>query len=129
MAEGWLRHLCGDSIQAKSAGFESGALNPLAVEVMAEVGIDISQHRTKTVFDLFKAGEFFGYVIGLCDEAMFEKCPVFPAPVQRINWSIPKPAKSGGSREEQLQQMREVRDLIREQVEEWCATQCELQAS
>jgi arsenate reductase len=124
MAEAWLNHLCSDSFQAKSAGFEPGALNPLAVEAMAEVGIDISQKPTKSVFNMYKAGEFFGYVIGVCDREMFEKCPVFPAPVQRVNWSIPDPAKSPGTREEQLQRFREVRDLIRGQVEEWCADKC-----
>ena len=127
MAEAWLNHLCGEFFQAKSAGFEPGTLNPLAVEAMAEVGIDIIQNETKSVFGLYKAGEFFGYVIGVCDQATFEKCPVFPAPIQRLNWSIPDPAKSPGTPEEKLQAVREVRDLIRAQVEQWCAEKCPAQ--
>lgn len=127
MAEAWLNHICGEFFEASSAGFEPGTLNPLAVEAMADVGIDISRKKTKSVFELFKAGRFFGYVIGVCDQATMEKCPVFPAAVQRVNWSIPDPAKATGSGAERMQKMSEARDHIRAQVEEWCAEKCAVQ--
>jgi len=124
MAEAFLNESCGEYFEAKSAGFEAGALNPLAVQAMAEVGIDIESKRSQTVFDLYRAGEFFGYVIGVCDQATMEKCPVFPAPVQRLNWSFPDPAKAEGTFNERLQKVREIRDMIRQQIEEWCAEKC-----
>lgn len=127
MAEAWMNHLCGEFFEAKSAGFEPGTLNPLAVEVMADVGIDISGQRTKSVFDLFKRGAFFGCVIGVCDQAAMEKCPIFPAPVKRMDWSFPDPTKWQGTPEQKLRRMRELRDLIRAQVEEWCEERCPTQ--
>lgn len=78
MAEAFLNNLGGDRFEAVSAGLEPGTLNPLVVEVMKEAGIDISQNRTKSVFDLFKKGELFSYVITVCDEASAQRCPVFP---------------------------------------------------
>ena len=69
MAEAWLNHLHGDLFEAHSAGFETKSLNPLAVEVMSRAGIDISQQKTKSVFDVVKAGMLFSYVITVCDEA------------------------------------------------------------
>lgn len=124
MAEAWLNHLCGEFFAAKSAGLEPGELNPLVVEAMAEVGIDISRNKSKSVFDLFKAGDFFGYVIGVCDLTTMEKCPIFPAPVMRLNWSFPDPARATGAPTEQMQSVREIRDRIRARVEDWCAEKC-----
>src|SRR5438105_4889878 len=68
MAEAWLNHTCGEYFEAQSAGLEPGTLNPLAVQVMAEVGIDISNKKTQAVFDVFKSGQLFAYVITVCDE-------------------------------------------------------------
>ncbi len=68
MAEAWLNQICGDELEAQSAGFEPGKLNPLVVEAMAEVGIDISQKETQSVFDVWKSGQLFAYVITVCDE-------------------------------------------------------------
>jgi arsenate reductase len=84
MAEAWLNHLCGERFYAQSAGLEPGSLNPLVVQVMKEAGIDISQNKTKSVFDFFKAGDIFSHVITVCDESSAEKCPVFPGVTNRL---------------------------------------------
>ncbi len=126
MAEAWLNHLCGDYFEAHSAGLEPGVLNPLAVEVMKEVGINISHKKTQAVFDLFKRGEHFSYVVTVCDEASAERCPIFPGSAQRLHWSFPDPSKViGSTKEEKLTQIRPIRDAIKRQIiEEWCAKKC-----
>jgi len=124
MAEAWLNRLCADSLEAQSAGLEPGVLNPLVVEVMKEEGIDISYKKTKAVFDIFKKGEKFDYVITVCDEASAERCPVFPGLTQRLHWSFPDPSKAIGTDEEKLQQIRPIRDAIRQKIENWCAKVC-----
>lgn len=116
MAEAWLIHLGGDKWEAYSAGLEAGALNPLAVEVMKEVGIDISGNKTKSVFEIIKSGLLFSYVITVCDESEAERCPVFPAITRRLHWSIPDPAKFTGTYEEKLAATRRVRDEIKGRV-------------
>jgi arsenate reductase len=120
MAEAWLNHLCGDLFEAESAGLEPENLHPLAVEVMKEVGIDISHKKTQSVFDLVKAGRLFSYVVTVCDEASAERCPVFPGITNRFTWSFPDPAAVTGTREEKLQKVRKIRDDIRSVVEGWC---------
>ena len=124
MAEAWLNHICGDAFQAQSAGLEPGTLNPLAVQVMQEVGIDISHKKTQAVFDVFKAGQLFAYVVTVCDETSAEKCPIFPGPAKRLHWSFPDPSTVTGTKEEQLRQVRETRDEIRQKIEEWCEEVC-----
>jgi arsenate reductase len=78
IAEAFLNALAGDRFEAMSAGLEPGTLNPLVVEVMKEVDIDISRNQTKSAFDLFKKGELFSYVVTVCDAASAEQCPLFP---------------------------------------------------
>lgn len=124
MAEAWLNYTCGDFFLAQSAGLEPGTLNPLVVEAMREVGIDISGKKTQAVFDVFKSGQLFAYVITVCDEASAEKCPIFPGPTKRLHWSFPDPSALTGSREEKLSRVREIRDEIRQKVEEWCEEVC-----
>ena len=118
MAEAFLNNLAGDGFEAVSAGFEPGTLNPLAIEVMKEVGIDISQNRTKSVFDLFKKGNKYSYVITVCDEAN-QRCPLFPGHARRIHWNFEDPASFGGSHEEKLEKTRKLRDEIKAKVEEF----------
>jgi arsenate reductase len=124
MAEAWLNYTCGDFFEAQSAGLEPGTLNPLAVEVMQEVGLDISNKETQAVFDVFKSGQLFAYVVTVCDEASAEKCPIFPGPTQRLHWSFPDPSQATGTREEKLRQVRGIRDEIRCKIEEWCEEVC-----
>ena len=75
MAEAFLKEICVDYFEAHSAGLEPGKLNPLAVEAMREIGIDISQNKTQSVFDVFRSGELFAYVITVCDESSADRCP------------------------------------------------------
>ena len=124
MAEAWLNYICGDSFEAQSAGLEPGKLNPLAVQVMAEVGIDISRKKTQGVFDVFKSGQLFGYVITVCDETSAEKCPIFPGVTKRLHWSFPDPSTVAGNPEEKLRAVRAIRDEIRSKIEEWCEELC-----
>ena len=120
IAEAWMNRLCSDRFEAQSAGLEPGKLNPLVVQVMKEVGIDISQNRTKSVFDFVKAGKLFAYVITVCDETSAERCPVFPGVTKRLHWSFPDPGSLTGTPEENLERVRSIRDTIRASVEQWC---------
>jgi arsenate reductase (thioredoxin) len=124
MAEAWTNQICGDFFEAQSAGLEPGTLNPLAVEVMREVGLDISQKKTRAVFDVFKSGQLFAYVVTVCDETSAEKCPIFPGPTKRLHWSFPDPSQVTCSKEEKLGQVRAIRDEIRVKIEEWCEEVC-----
>jgi arsenate reductase len=121
MAEAWLGHIYGEFFVAQSAGLEPGTLNPLAVKVMSEVGIDISAKKTQAVFDVFKSGQLFAYVITVCDDTSAERCPAFPGPAKRLHWSFPDPSQVTGTMEEKLARVREIRDAIRAKVENWCA--------
>ena len=124
IAEAWTRHLCSTDLEPSSAGLEPGNLNPLAVEVMREVGIDISNRPTQSVFELFRAGKKFRYVVTVCDAAGAEKCPIFPGVVERLRWSFADPASFHGSWDENLAKTRIIRDEIRAKVEELCAAIC-----
>ena len=119
MAEAFLKQLGGDRFQVESAGLEPGKVNPLAVEAMRRAGIDIAGARTQSVFDLFKSGRLFHYVISVCDEASAERCPIFPGVTKRLNWSFADPAAFVGTEEERLVQVSRVRDEIRDQVQGW----------
>lgn len=119
MAEAWLNHLYGDRFEAASAGLEPGALNPYVVRVMAEAGIDIAGAPTKSVFDLYVSGKTFHYVVTVCDTEAAERCPIFPGVTERLHWSFPDPSQAAGTDEQKVAQVREVRDAIRSQLEEW----------
>ncbi len=114
MAEGFLRRLGGDRYEVRSAGTEARGLNPLAVQAMAEAGIDISLQKSKTL-DRYLA-EPFDLVITVCDEAN-ETCPYFPNAGERRHWSFPDPSAVTGDDETRLAAFRSVRDAIRERIE------------
>lgn len=124
MAEAWLNHLCGDFFNADSAGLEPGTLNPLVVEAMKEVGIDISKKKTQAVFDVFKSGKLIAYVVTVCDETSAEKCPIFPGITKRLHWSFADPSTLTGTDEEKMAEIRKIRDAIRVKIEEWCGEVC-----
>ena len=128
MAEALLNLACPDYFEAHSAGLEPGALNPLAVEAMKEIGLDISGKKTQSVFDVFKTGQFFPYVITVCDESSADRCPIFPGVTKRLHWSFADPAALTGSREERLQGTRKIRDQIRARIEMWCEEMCAVDA-
>jgi len=119
MAEALVNHLAGDRIEAESAGLEPGKLNPLAVEAMNAMGIDISAKQTRSVFDVYKSGRMFTYVVTVCDEATAERCPIFPGITKRLHWSFPDPSTLAGTYEEKLRQTIAIRDQIRNQIENW----------
>ena len=114
MAEGFARALAGDRWEVHSAGTAPAGLNPLAVEAMAEVGIDISGHTSKVVDpEVFKSADV---VVTLCGDAA-ESCPLTPPGVRRIHWPLPDPARAAGTREEILAAFRAVRDDIKKRVQ------------
>ena len=128
MAAALLNKRCGELFEAHSAGLKPGTLNPLAVEAMAEIGFDISKKKTQAVFDVFKSGELFPYVITVCDESSAEKCPIFPGVTKRLHWSFPDPAALTGSHKERLEGTRKIRDQIRARIEAWCEEMCAVDA-
>ncbi len=113
MAEGYLRHVASDRFTAMSAGIEPKGLNPLAVEAMREIDIDISQQQSKDVVSLL--GQHIPYVVTVCDNAK-ERCPIFPGTWKFLHWSFIDPAAAEGSDAEKLQVFRQVRDQIVEQI-------------
>ena len=113
MAEGIVNHHLGDRFQAFSAGTEATRVNPLAIRVMTEIGIDISSHQSKTM-DQF-SGEHFDHVITLCGDAN-EKCPLFFGGVKRSHLGFDDPFRLTGSEEAVLPEYRRVRDEIRQKL-------------
>lgn len=124
MAEALLNQMCGDEFEAESAGLLQGRLNPLAVEVMQEIGINISGKETRSVFDVWKSGQIFAYVITVCDETSAEQCPIFPGVTKMLHWSFPDPSNFEGTWEEKLERTRRVRDMIKIMIQEWCRSNC-----
>ena len=120
MAEAWANDLCGEFFEAESAGLEPGTLNPLAVQVMAEAGIDISRKKTRAVSDVLNSNRRFDYVVTVCDETSAEKCPVVPGATKRLHWSFTDPSTTTGTPEEKLEQARKIRDAIKTKTTEWC---------
>ncbi|MBL0340568.1 MAG: arsenate reductase ArsC [Bacteroidetes bacterium] len=116
MAESFLNHLGGERYTAESAGLEPGKLNPLAIEVMREIGIDISQNPVKDVFDIWRAGKLFRFVITVCDAKNAESCPVFPGIAERLAWWFDDPSSFTGTHEEKLVKTRLVRDEIKNKL-------------
>ncbi len=113
MAEGLINHDLGDRFQAFSAGTEATRVNPLAIRVLAELGIDISHHDSKTI-DAF-AGQRFDHVITLCGSAN-EQCPIFIGGVRRVHIGFDDPSRLEGSDDEVLPEFCRVRDELREKL-------------
>ena len=125
MAEGLLNARCGELFAAQSAGLEKGrGVNPLAAEVMKEIGIDISGQPSQEVFDVYKSGVLFAYVITVCSESEGAGCPIFPGPAKRLHWPFADPSSFAGTWEEKLERTRAVREAIAAKIEEWCAEVC-----
>jgi arsenate reductase len=114
MAEGYLRHRAGDRFEALSAGITPKGVNPLAIEAMREIGIDISRQTSK------EAAQYLGtpiqYVVTACDNAK-EHCPIFPGTFKHLHWSFRDPAAVEGSHHEQLSAFRTVRDVITKRID------------
>ena len=112
MAEGILRHYGGDKFEVESAGSEPSKVNPIAIQVMNEIGIDISHHRSKHVKEFL--GKHFHYIITVCDKAN-ESCPIFPGTAQRLHWPFSDPPQGQEVTEAVLAEFRKVRDAIHAQ--------------
>ncbi|MFZ0298412.1 MAG: arsenate reductase ArsC [Candidatus Sulfotelmatobacter sp.] len=113
MAEGYLRHVAGAEFDPLSAGIEPKGLNPLAVEAMSEIGIDISQQQSKDVQEF--VGQTIPYVVTVCDNAK-RQCPIFPHTYKSLHWGLEDPAEATGSHEEKLAVFRRVRDEIGQRI-------------
>jgi arsenate reductase len=119
MAEAFLRKYGAASYEPESAGIEPGKLNPIVVDAMREVGIDISHNRTKDVFDFLRQGKRFHYVITVCDETSGERCPIFPGVAERLHWNFDDPSSFTGSYEDRLKKTRAVRDAVEKRIREF----------
>lgn len=118
MAEGLLRQMAGERFEVMSAGTEATAVQPLAIEAMHEIGIDIRGQTSKTL-DVF-SGQPFDSVITVCDRAN-ESCPIFPGAAERIHWSFDDPAAVTGTAAERLAAFRRVREEIQARVRAFAA--------
>jgi arsenate reductase len=118
MAEAFLNKLCGDKYQAKSAGVTPTQINPYVAKAMAELGFDLSTHRSKSILEF--QGKAFDYVVTVCNAAR-ENCPFFPGEIE-IDKSFPDPSAFTGTEEEILRKVRVVRDEIKNWVK---STFCE----
>ena len=122
MAEAYLNKLAGEHFSAESAGLEPGILNPFVVRALAEDGIYIGGKETRSVFDLFKAGEKYDIVVTVCDKEAAERCPIFPGLSEKLHWPFPDPSGFTGTDEQRMSRTREVRDLIKRAVGEFIAS-------
>lgn len=111
LAEGFLRQFAGNQAEIYSAGIETHGVNPKAIQVMNEVGIDISAHTSNHVDEYSNID--FDYVITVCDNAK-ESCPYFPTQAMKLHYNFPDPAKAKGTDQEIMQEFRRVRDLIKD---------------
>ncbi len=115
MAEGYLRHVAADRYEPLSAGIAPQGLNPLAVEAMREIGIDISGQTSKNVASLL--GQHIPYVVTVCDHAK-ERCPIFPGTWKHLHWGLEDPAAAAGTHEERLALFRRVRDQLMHHIDQ-----------
>jgi arsenate reductase len=119
IAEAFLKDMAGDRIDVESAGLEPKPVNPLVVKVMQEIGYDLSGARSDSVFEFFKEGRLYDYVITVCDETAVGQCPVFPGITKRFHWPFKDPEELSGTHEEKLNDLRGIRDQIRQKVNDW----------
>jgi arsenate reductase (thioredoxin) len=119
MAEAYLKLFASIELEVQSAGLEPGKLNPYVVRALREDGIDISSHETRSAFDLHRAGETFDYVVTVCSPEAAERCPVFPGHSTKLHWPFPDPSTFAGTDEQIMEQVREVRDAIRDRVRQF----------
>jgi arsenate reductase len=124
MAAALLNETCGEFFEAQSAGLEPGTINPLVVEALHEIGIDISKNTTQRVFDVWISGQIFQFVITVCSEAEAEGCPIFAGVTTRLHWSFDDPSKFTGTHEDRLEGTRQVRDQIRARIDSFCEEHC-----
>jgi arsenate reductase len=116
MAEAFLNQLGEGRFSAESAGLEPGELNPVVVEAMNEIGLDLSGNSCDSIDNFLPRAKEFSHVVTVCDETAAERCPTFPGEVKRLHWGFLDPSSFEGSLEERLERTRKVRDLIKIKV-------------
>ncbi len=123
MAEAYLNHYGKENFIAESAGLDAGKeINPVVIEVMNEDSIDISENKTDSVFQFYKEGRTYDFVITVCDKSQGEKCPLFPGRVSeltRLHWGFSDPSSFEGSTEEKKEMTRKVRNDIKKKILEF----------
>ena len=124
MAAALLNETCGEFFEAHSAGLEPGTINPLVVEALLELGIDISKNTTQRVFDVWTSGQIFQFVVTVCSEAEAEGCPIFAGVTTRLHWPFDDPSKLMGTHEQRLAGTRRIRDQIRAKIDSFCEEHC-----
>ncbi|HEU0274221.1 MAG TPA: arsenate reductase ArsC [Candidatus Udaeobacter sp.] len=124
MAAALLNDTCDEFFEAQSAGLEPGTINPLAVEVLQEIGIDISRNKTQRVFDVWTSGQIFHFVITVCSESEAKGCPIFAGVTTQLHWPFDDPSKFTGTHEEQLEKTRRVLDQVRARIDSFCEKHC-----
>jgi arsenate reductase len=124
MAAALMNKTCGEFFEAQSAGLEPGTINPLVVEALGEMNIDISENKTQRVFDVWKSGQIFQFVVTVCSETESEGCPIFPGVTTRLHWPFEDPSKFSGTDKERLARTRLVRDQIHAKTVSFCEEHC-----
>jgi arsenate reductase (thioredoxin) len=124
MAAALLNETCGEFFEAHSAGLEPGTINPLVVEALLEVGIDISMNTTQRVFDVWTSGQIFQFVVTVCSEAEAEGCPIFAGVTTRLHWPFDDPSKLISPHQQRLTATRRIRDQIRAKIDSFCEEHC-----
>ncbi|MFN7170533.1 MAG: arsenate reductase ArsC [Candidatus Omnitrophota bacterium] len=121
MAEGFLRHLANNKFEVFSAGINPTQVNPLAIKVMSEIGIDISMQKSKSIMEFINRQ--FDYVITVCDNTK-QTCPIFPGKYQKIHWNLEDPAQAQGTEEEKLKVFRKIRDRLKKNILDFLKQTC-----
>jgi arsenate reductase len=122
MAEAFLKDFAKEMVYVESAGLDPKPVNSLVIEVMQEIGYDLSGAESDSVFDFFQEGRLYDYVITVCDETAAGQCPVFPGITQRLHWPFPDPEQLTGTHDEKLEALRKIRDQVKSRVSEWVKT-------
>ena len=118
IAEAIVNKKYGDRFVAESAGLNIGEINPLAIRVMKEYGVDISNNQVNSVFDFHKEGRFYSYVITVCSRETEKACPIFPGIRKRLNWELENPEDYTGTDEEKYEKAILLRDEIERRIDE-----------
>ena len=116
MAEAFADQAGNGFVIAESAGLDPRPVLPEVVEIMKEVGLDLSRNQSDSVFEFFKQGRLYDYVITVCEEAVEQKCPIFPGIARRLSWPFEDPEKLKGTPDEKKKALRQLRDIIRDKV-------------
>jgi len=119
MAETFLNSLGKGRFHAESAGLEPRETNPLVIRVMREAGYDLQGRKGNSIFEYFKEGRLYDYVVYVCASEDEDRCPVFPGVRKSLHWPFQDPSKLQGTEQERLDRIRNIRDRIKSQVEKW----------